>query len=63
MDLPTFFSKTRDSILGLLRRESACRAIRSQTTAWIRFIKDQEYVNLAFNNRMTPDDLNDIDDI
>ena len=64
MDLPTFFSKSRDSILGLLRRESACRAIRSQTTTWIRFIKDQEYIDLAFNCRMTPVyNLNDIDDI
>ena len=42
MDLPTFFSKTKDSILNVLKRESACRAIRSQTTAWIRFIKDNE---------------------
>ena len=37
MDLDTFFSKTRDSILGILRRETARRAIRSQTTTWIRF--------------------------
>ena len=62
MDLPTFFSKTRDTILELLRRESARRAVRSQTTTWIRFIKDQEYVDLAFNSRMTPVyNLNDID--
>ena len=62
MDLPTFFSKTRDSVLGLLRRESACRAIRSQTTTWIRFMKVDEY--LAFNSRMTPVySLNDIDNI
>ena len=64
MDLPTFFSKTRDTILELLRRESACRAIRSQTTTWIRFIKDQEYVDLAFNSRMTPVyNLNDIGEV
>ena len=65
MDLPTFFSKTRDSILNLLSRESAHRAVRSQTTTWIRFIKDQvEHVDLAFNSRMTPVyNLNDIGEI
>ena len=65
MDLPTFFSKTRDSILNLLSRESTCRAVRSQTTTWIRFIKDQiEHVDLAFNSRMTPVyNLNDIGEI
>ena len=54
MDLPTFFSKTKDSITSVLKRESACRAIRSQTTTWIRFMKGNEYVDLAFNSRMTP---------
>ena len=64
MDLPTFFYKTRDSILNILKRESALRAIRSQTTTWIRFMKGSEYADLAFNSRMTPVyNLNDIDDI
>ena len=64
MDLPTFFSKTKDSILNVLKRESARRAIRSQTTTWIRFMKGNEYVDLAFNSRMTPVYiLNDIDSI
>ena len=64
MDLPTFFSKTKGSILDLLRRESARRAIRSQTTTWIRFTKDNKYVDLAFNSRMTPVyNLNDKDNI
>ena len=64
MDLPTFFSKTKDSILNVLKRESALRAICSQTTTWKRFIKDDEYVDLAFNSRMTPIYfLNDIDSI
>ena len=62
--VPTFFSKTKSSISDLLRRESARRAIRSQTTTWIRFTKDNEYVDLAFNSRMTPVyNLNDIDNI
>ena len=39
MDLPTFFSKTKNSVLNILKKESARRAIRSQTTTWIRFTK------------------------
>ena len=64
MDLPTFFSKTKDSIVSVLKRESARRAIRSQTTTWIRFMKGSEYVDLAFNSRMTPVYvLNDMDSL
>ena len=64
MDLDTYFSKTRGIILDLLKRESVRRAVRSQTTAWIRFIKDDEQVDLAFNSRMTPVyNLNDIGEI
>ena len=64
MDLDTYFSKTRGIILDLLRRESVRRAVRSQTTTWIRFIKDDEQIDLAFNSRMTPVyNLNDIGEI
>ena len=64
MDLPPFFSKTKNSIYNILKKEWTRRAIRSQTTTWIRFMKDNEYVDLAFNSRMTPVYiLNDIDDI
>ena len=64
MDLPTFFSKIRGSITNVLRKETSQRAIRSQTTTWIRFMKEDEYVNLAFNSRMTPVYMfNDIDSI
>ena len=64
MDLPTFFEKTKNTISTILRKETARRAIRSQTTTWIRFIKDNEFVNVAFNSRMTPVYiLNDIDGI
>ena len=60
MDLDTYFSKTRSIVLDLLRKES----VRSQTTTWIRFIKDDEQVDLAFNSRMTPVyNLNDIDEV
>ena len=64
MDLPTFFSKIRSSITNVLRKETAQRAIRSQTTTWIRFMKGEELINLAFNSRMTPVYyLNDIESI
>ena len=65
MDLDTFFSKTRGAMLELLRKESVRRAVRSQTTTWIRFIKDDiEHEDLAFNSRMTPVyNLNDISEI
>ena len=64
MDLSTFFSKIRNSISRVLKKETSQRSIRSQTTTWIRFMKGVEYVNLAFNSRMTPVYmLNDIDSI
>ena len=64
MDLPTFFSKIKNSISDILKKETTRRAVRSQTTTWIRFMKESEYVNLAFNSRMTPVHmLNDIDSI
>ena len=54
MDVPTFFSKIRASIGNVLRKETSQRSIRCQTTTWLRFIKDNEYVDKAFNSRMTP---------
>ena len=53
MDLPTFLSKIRSSIANVLRRETAQRSIRCQTTTWIRYMKEYEYINRAFNSRMT----------
>ena len=39
-------------------------AVRSQTTTWIRFRKDEEMVDLAFNSRMTNVyNLSDLDEI
>ena len=52
MDPDTFFSRVRRFLIDLLRRESRMGAIRSQTTTWIRFRKDDELVELAFNSRM-----------
>ena len=64
MDLPTFFSRIKNSISNILKKETARRAVCSQTTTWTRFMKGSEYVNLAFNSRMTPVYmLNDIDSI
>ena len=54
MDLPTFFSKIRSSIGSVLRQETPKRSIRAQTTTWLRFTKEDEYVNHAFNSLMTP---------
>ena len=54
MDLSTFFLKIRSSIANVLRQETSKRSIRAQTTTWIRFTKEDEYVNLAFNSIMTP---------
>ena len=37
----------------MLKRESRTRAVRAQTTTWIRFIRDNdELVELAFNSLM-----------
>ena len=54
MEVPTFLSKIRASIGNVLRKETSQRAIRCQTTTWIRFEKGDDYVNKAFNSRMTP---------
>ena len=64
MDVPTFFSKIRSSIGSVLRQETSKRSIRAQTTTWLRFTKEDEHVNLAFNSLMTPVYmLGDIDSI
>ena len=53
MDVDTFLARTRKSIIELLNKETRNRAVRSQASTWIRFVKDGiEYVNLAFNSRM-----------
>ena len=47
MDVDTFFARTKRFLIDLLSRETRNRAVRSQATTWIRFIKD-----LAFNSKM-----------
>ena len=52
MDLDTFFNKIRRNLINSLKQESRGRSARVQTTTWIRFKKDDELVELAFNSRM-----------
>ena len=64
MDLPTFFSRSRNSITTVLRKEISSRSVRAQTTTLIRFMKGDELITLAFNSRMAPVYyLNDIDSL
>ena len=51
-DPDTFFSRVRRFLIDLLKKELRTGAIRSQTMTWIRFRKDGELVELAFNSRM-----------
>ena len=49
MDPETFFRRIRKAI----KRELGSRnSARLQTTTWIRFVKDNERIELAFNSRM-----------
>ena len=57
IDVDTFFNRIRKELIGLIKRELKTRtSARIQTTAWIRFVKDdeegQERVELAFNSLM-----------
>ena len=61
MDVDTYFTRTRKFLVDLLNKETTNRAVRSQATTWIRFVRDEvEQVSLAFNSRMmTVYNLND----
>ena len=53
----TFFKRIRKELIGLIKRELKSRtSARIQTTAWLRFSRDdeegQERVELAFNSLM-----------
>ena len=52
MDPDTFFSRVRRFLIDLLKKESRTGAVRTQTMTWIRFRKDGELAELAFNSRM-----------
>ena len=54
MDYSTFFSRIRGGLIDLIKRElTELNLARVQTAVWIRFIKDHDRVELAFNSRMT----------
>ena len=61
LDVDTYFARTRKFLTDLLNKETTNRAVRSQATTWIRFVKNEvEQVSLAFNSRMmTVYSLND----
>ena len=65
MDVDTFSARSRKFLIELLSRETINRAVRSQATTWIRFVKDAvEQVELAFNSRMLAVyNLSDMDEI
>ena len=65
MDVDIFFLRTKRFLIDLLIRETRDRAVRSQATTWIRFVKDGvEQVELAFNSRMLAVyNLSDMDEI
>ena len=64
MDPDTFLNIIRRFLIDLLKKESRTGAVRSQTTTWIRFRKDRELVELAFNSRMmNVYNLSDMDEI
>ena len=65
LDVETFFARTRKFLIDLLNKETMNRAVRSQATTWIRFVRDEvEQVSLAFNSRMmTVYSLNDKNEI
>ena len=54
MDADTFFNRIRRELISLITRElTTLNSARVQTTTWIRFVKDDDRVELAFNSRMT----------
>ena len=65
MDIDTFSARTKRFLIDLLSRETRARAVHSQATTWIRFVKDGiESVELAFNSRMLAVyNLSDMDEI
>ena len=52
MDTDTFFTRVRRFLINLLMKESRTRAVCPQATTWIRFTKDGETIELAFNSRI-----------
>ena len=54
VDPDTFFKLINKDVINLIAKElNELRSARIQTATWIRFLKDEEKVELAFNSRMT----------
>ena len=54
IDPDTFFASIRKQLIQLISRElKELRSARVQTTTWIRFRQDFQFLELAFNGRMT----------
>ena len=54
MDVDTFLSRIRGGLIDLIKRElKTLNSVRIQTTMWIRFVKDNDRIDLAFNSVMT----------
>ena len=64
MDPDTVLNRIRRFLIDLLKKESRTGAVRSQTMTWIRFRKDGEFFEPAFNSRMmNVYNLSDMDEI
>ena len=54
MDVDTFFNRIRGELIRLITRElTDLNSARIQMTIWIRFTRNEDRVELAFNSRMT----------
>ena len=54
MDYSTFFGRIREGLIELIKQGlTSLNSARIQMIVWIRFIKDNDQVELAFNSRMT----------
>ena len=54
MDVEIFFYRFKGDLIELIKQElTSLNSARVQTTMWIRFIKDDDRVEVAFNSRMT----------
>ena len=64
MDPEKFFNRIRRSLIDLIRKETRGRSVIAQTSTWIRFRRDEDLVDLAFNSRITNvHKLNNLDEI
>ena len=54
MDIETFFSQIKAKLIELIERElKTHNSTKIRMTTWIRFARDEDRAELAFNSRMT----------